>query len=429
MVRIGIRKTEITPPVGIPLVGFAGRGPSVGIHDSLYATAFVASGENQTIAIVDCDLLGINAEFTQAVRDEVHDRTGIPPQHLMIACTHTHYGPDVYRDKARPDVSAYQSHLKFQLAGIVQEAMDAQEPAQIGVGWGQSFIGINRRERKPDGNIVLGQNPGGPIDRSVGVCRISAADGRPLGTIVNFATHPVSQTGSMRFISADYPGQTRDIVEQLTGAPCLFLQGACGNINSVRMEDSHEPPRSLGTRLGCEVVRIWETIETAEISQVAAAIETRQLPRYRYGSQESAEQLVCDLEEQLERLKARDESSGSVYWAELRLNRVRQAVASWKGEQEMEPVSAEFQAYRLGDLAWATAPAEVFNEIGQEIKSASPFGHTFFVGYTNGSIGYVPVPEAYPEGGYEVTHACQVDPEASQILSRTCLALLESIHD
>jgi hypothetical protein len=41
-------------------------------------------------------------------------------------------------------------------------------------------------------------------------------------------------------------------------------------------------------------------------------------------------------------------------------------------------------------------------EIAMEVKARSIARHTVFAGYTNGSIGYLPTPEAYEEGGYEV---------------------------
>ena len=69
----------------------------------------------------------------------------------------------------------------------------------------------------------------------------------------------------------------------------------------------------------------------------------------------------------------------------------------------------------------------MFNEIGVAIKSRSPFADTFFVGYTNGSIGYIPVPQAYPEGGYEVEFASQVNPEAAGIVTEGCLKLLRTL--
>jgi len=427
MPRIGIRRADITPPVGIPLIGFAGRGPAIGVHDPLYATALVASDGSQTIALIACDLLYVSADLTAAVRQEIEGRLGIPGTCVALTCTHTHYGPETDPESSHPDVAAYLGALMFQLAGLVQEAMASRQTALLGVGWGQSDIGINRRERRPDGSIWLGRNPGGPVDRSVGVCRIGDACGVPMATIVNFAAHPVSQNSRMQLVSSDYPGQARQVIERLTGAPCLFLQGACGDINAVRMEDSYEPARSLGVRLGCEVVRVWETIAPSHEGCLASASEVRRLPGYRYGSAEHASALAAELDDEVRRLQAEKAPEGARYWAELRLKRAREAVASWHGGPALEPVDAEFQAYRLGDLAWATAPAEVFNEIGGEVKALSPFRDTFFVGYANGSIGYLPTPNAYDEGGYEVTHACRVDPAAAGIAIETCSRLLQQV--
>ena len=81
----------------------------------------------------------------------------------------------------------------------------------------------------------------------------------------------------------------------------------------------------------------------------------------------------------------------------------------------------------MGGLALVTAGGEIFTEIGARVKGGSPFPHTFYVGYANDSIGYVPVPEAYAEGGYEVTHASQVDPEAAGILTEGSLRLLAQL--
>jgi hypothetical protein len=231
----------------------------------------------------------------------------------------------------------------------------------------------------------------------------------------------------MRMISADYPGRARRVVEELTGAPCLFFQGACGNVNSIRMENDYEPARSLGTRLGCEVVRVWETVSPGEAEGVGSSTQVVGLPTYRYGSLEEAERLSAKLSEQLETLKREGGSDGAIYWNALRLERVNEAVQHWKASTAPEPVEAEFQAFHIGPLSWATAPGEIFNQLGGAVKRESPFEETFFVSCTNGSIGYVPVPEAYQEGGYEVTHACRVDPHASDILVETCGSLLRDL--
>ena len=53
----GVARATITPPVGIDMSGFAGREPSLGIHDELYATALVFEEGEERVALVTCDLL------------------------------------------------------------------------------------------------------------------------------------------------------------------------------------------------------------------------------------------------------------------------------------------------------------------------------------------------------------------------------------
>jgi len=427
VLSVGVARADITPPVGIKSLGFAARGPLTRYHDPLLATALVFVMGSQRAALIGCDLLDLDAGTVQEIRRRINAKTGIPESAITIACTHTHYGPDAHRDRADPMVNAYHANLIHVLTGIVEAAAATLRPARIGVGWGASDIGVNRREKLPDGQIILGQNPTGPIDRAVGVLRIDALDGAPLACIVNFQTHPVSQTWQVDHISADYPGSMRVTVEKLIPAPCLFLQGASGNINTAWMEPSYEPARTLGVRLGCEVVRVWETIQPTPTDQLAVAGQVVDLPRTRYGSPEGAAAVVAETEQEIETLKAEGAFEGLIRWAKKRLTFAQEALDSWKTGELPTPVKAECQAWRIGDLGLVTTPAEVFNEIGAQVKDGSPFTHTFFLGYTNDSIGYIPVPEAYAEGGYEVVHASQVAPEAAGVLIEACIGLLKSL--
>lgn len=427
--HIGIARVDITPPVGIPMVGFAGRGPSIAVHDPLTATVLaLTDGEDQALLICT-DLLQPQAETVASFRRAIAAATSIAPDRILLHSAHNHFGPDVDRAENAPIVDAYRANLEHLLAGAAYQAVHDQQPACMGTAWGASDIGINRREKKPDGRIVLGHNPDGPIDRQVGVVRFADADGRPLATLVNFACHPVCQSGQMRSLSADFPGRMRQVVETLTSAPCLFLQGACGNINPILMEHAYEPARTLGARLGCEVVKVWETIQPREATGVRVTSKTVSLPRYSFGTAANAAQLKDELAQELKQLAEQEGSAGRIEWAQRRLERVSQAVDSWNSGDPQPPIDAELQALRLGELGIATAPGEIFNEIGQAVKTHSPFPHTFFAGYANGSIGYVPVRTAYPEGGYEVTHACQVDPEAAGLIETGCLELLQSLAD
>ena len=80
--QIGIARTDITPPVGIPMVGFAGRGPSTQVHDPLYATALVALEDDKSAALIALDLLGLKAETIAEIRHTIHTATDISPERI-----------------------------------------------------------------------------------------------------------------------------------------------------------------------------------------------------------------------------------------------------------------------------------------------------------------------------------------------------------
>lgn len=426
-ISVGVARADITPPVGIKSAGFAVRGPLTRLHDPLLATALAFDDGQRRAALIACDLLHIDAQTVAEVRAQIERTTAIPGDAVTVACTHTHYGPDPYRNLDDPLVAAYRSNLIYTLSGVVSEAALRLQPARFGISWGESHIGINRREKLPDGRVILGQNPGGVIDRAVGVLRIDSSEGAPLACVVNFPTHPVSQTGSVDHISADYPGKMREVVEGLTGAQCIFLQGAAGNINASIMEPRYEAARTLGVRLGCEVVRLWETIVPRAATGIQVVQGNVDLPRTRYGSRENATALVAELEQEIGELEAQGGSESRLEWAHARLMRAQAALESWTSGVLPEPVKAELQAWRIGALGLVTTPGEIFTQIGMRVKKASPFAHTFFLAHSNDSIGYIPIPEAYPEGGYEVTHASQVAPEAAGILTEGCLRLLNAL--
>ncbi|MCC6446660.1 MAG: hypothetical protein IT210_24815 [Armatimonadetes bacterium] len=427
----GVARAVITPPVGVEMAGFAGRGPSVGVHDDLFATVMVAESRGDKAAVVSCDLLYLTAAQVRLIRQEIADRTGILPENIMVACTHTHYGPstpDPDEEDASP-LAHYVRGLRFYIAGAAQRATERMQPVVMGVGRGASEIGINRRERRPDGTIVLGHNPEGVIDREVGVVRLDTPEGEPVAALVNFACHPVAQGWNTREVSADIPGQMRKVMESLTGTACLYLQGGCGNINPKEMEIAWEPARRQGTILGCDAVRVYETIRPGHAEGVDAAGQTIHLPRRAFASRAEADRKVSDLEDELADLRARglkDEDS-AVWWANHRLKRAREMRESLETGVPLPPVSAEMQAVRIGGAVFVSSPGEPFAEIGLEIKSESPWPDTFFVGYANGSIGYIPWPTAYAEGGYEVEHASKVGPEAASQVVDAGRELLEAL--
>jgi neutral ceramidase len=444
--RAGVARVTVTPPIGISMFGFAGRGPAAGIHDDLTATALVLEGPQtqlsgaeqdegvSRLAIIACDLLFLRFEEVRAVRKAIARLCDVPPDQVVIACSHTHYGPltEPERDEQGPQVESYLANLVHLLAGAVAMARARVVPCRLGFGQGEVRIGVNRRERAADGQIILGQNPSGPVDPRVAVLRIDDVDGNPLAAVLNYACHPVSLGSRCTDISADFPGTARRLVEEETGAVCLFLQGATGNINPLLMGWDWTHLARLGLPLGAEAVRVyWGAEPGAESTNggLAAAVSELHLPPLVPASIEEGRETVAMLERERERLSAEGDE-GALWWVERRLARVRRGLEAVHGGTPLPPVEAELMALRLSDsIGLVTAPGEIFTEIGQSIVARSPFPQTLYATYANGTIQYVPTRAAYAEGGYEVTHACQVAPEAGEQIEEESVRLLQNIHD
>ena len=445
----GTARVVITPPVGIHLTGFAGRAPSLGVHDDLYATALVLAGhDGERVVLVSLDVLGMYGDHVApAIKAEVERATGIPGDRILLTCTHTHYGPvltDHQEGGDAPIAVAYRAALPHYVSGVVSAAIAALRPVTLAAGRGHVKIGINRRELR-EGRIVLGQHPDGPLDSEVLVWRFDAAPtpdtpapDAPLGwlrhapdtvaTIVSYACHPVSLGGSMRYMTADFPGIARAEVERLVGGTCLFLQGACGNINPSLMLPEWDVPLRLGRALGAEAARATLFAEPVEALPLRFNRRAAGLPALLPASLEAGERLIAQQEAERARLLSQSTPSpGRLWWVEQVLERARAGVESLRTGRPLPPVEGTYAALRLGETALVSNPTELFCEIGMEIKRASPFTHTAVVGYTDAAIGYVPTRAAYPDGGYEVERASRVGPDAADLLRDVSLDLLRSL--
>ena len=151
------------PPIGVPLSGYftaEGRKETArDVHDDLYARALVLNDGECTVAIVTTDLIGLGDEELAAVRRIVQRDAGIAPEHLVLACTHTHSGPIVHpfphTDLVPGQADEHYFHLLPRLIGsAVTMAVRRQRPARVGAASGNSYININRREMLPDGIVA-----------------------------------------------------------------------------------------------------------------------------------------------------------------------------------------------------------------------------------------------------------------------------------
>ena len=433
--RAGVYRVDITPPVGISMVGYYAReGVSMGIERPLTATALLLNTDTRRLAIVACDLIFIQNPAVDLIRHSIAAAIGTTPDGVLINCSHTHCGPTLpgftfESDAQRAMQAVYQDHLRNVLTGCAYAAGQRMRPARIGFDRGSARIGINRREKDVDGKVVLGENPDGLLDPEVPVVRVDEVDGRPLAVLFSYGCHTVTMGPKCLMFSPDYAGPARQVIEDATGTTALFLQGAAGNINPIcgigATEDDSDNMNRVGQTLGAEALQAMLRIRThqkrgprevfASLSRnftypyvpvedgdadIAATSEVVDLPTMALPPLEEARQILEARTQSFE--KARKDG-----WPEHRLAALRR-FCDWakvlygkvaSGARHVS-IPLTLQSMRINDIAIAAAAGETLVELGLGVKRRSPFPNTIFLGYSNGCIGYISPEDAYPPEGW-----------------------------
>jgi hypothetical protein len=393
----GVCRRVITPPRGIYLIGYGDRSKgNLGVHDDLSATALVLDDGEKRIAIVALDILTIN-EF---IVDRVRARLG--KTEAILCCSHTHSGPIAYADeKSPPKNREYIDTLVENIVQAVQEAEADLIPARLAYSHGQAGVGINRREKMPDGRMEIGRNPAGPRDKSVQVVSIYTGENHRLATLVNYACHGTVLGPDNLLVSADWIGVMRERVEQELGGLTLFLQGATADINpDMYWEDRRAFEKAA--EQGLDVAQ-------AVLSAVGSGSEEiRAVPI-------GLERLEAWLPTETPALTPQPPKNyGRPLLAMSKLPSILSIFTDllldqrypWKPVIEAKngfwSVPMRINAVRIGDLAFVSFAAETFTEIGMKVKAASPAAHTLFASVSDGCISYLHTAESHDEGGYEV---------------------------
>lgn len=415
MLRAGASDVIITPPVGGRLDGYGSRtAPSVRVHDDLHARAVVVDDGQTTVAIVSCDLIGVDRRLVAAARSLVVAATGIPAAHVMVSATHTHGGPAGLRSDA--DAALTETTARA-IAGAVIAAHASLRPAVIKAGRGSvDSVSQNRRD------------PAGPADSALQVVLFDAPDPQDgaIAAIVNFACHATVMFETNLEISADYPGYAAETVSGILGGdvPVLFLNGACGDVNPSWIEQRFDEARRVGSIVGAEAARRLQELRPLGAVQRTWNIRWNELtenpvrsgkliePRLRVASEQvdvamrslpPPEEYDRRMTELRTALDARlDVPARRNLTAELTRLQGERAVAARMGPGGARRLAPEIQAIAFGsDCAVLGLPGEFFAETGMAIRAEASLPNLLIACYSNHYLYYVVPHHAFDEGGYE----------------------------
>ena len=268
--KAGAAKVDITP---VDIAGFHNVWGTefTGVHDKVYTRCLILDNGSQKAAIINLDLAGV--PFGLEILGEISERTGIPERNIIICGSHAHDAPiDFMGDTEQANL--WKASIKESVFYALDLAEDMMQPAKFGVGSGKAYVNINRDEYTEDG-WLLGNNPGGPSDKTVRVIQVRSMDDKPIAVFVNYAVHAVVLGPDNDKATADLPGATSSYIEEQLGGNvvALWTSGAAGDQNPVFMgwdttygkdidKDGFLINEALGVMLGEEVLRICQNMDS-----------------------------------------------------------------------------------------------------------------------------------------------------------------------
>jgi hypothetical protein len=453
--RAGAAASNITPPLGEPIVGGWAPSPATHIHDELYARCLVLDDGATRLAIAICDNVGIPREVCDAAKELVENATGIPRAQILIAATHTHSATNaggLSKVITAEPLRDYQKFLARRIGDGVRRAMNNLEPARIG--WGTAseprhvfnrrwhmrtgpelrnpFGGVDQVRMNPSRGHADLLRPAGPTDPEIAFLSVQARDQPAVGArrlialLANYSLHYVGGVPDGH-VSADYFGVFADRISELLAARELdppfvgiLTNGTSGDINNIdfrvpeERREPYEKMRIVAHDVAAKVYAAHKSLEFHDWVPLAAA--TREL---RLGVRKPTPEMVQYLADVVNRPQG-----AAPYHAREQI--YAQRIALLQGAPD--DVQIPLQTFRIGEVGIAAIPFEVFVESGLEIKEKCPLDHAFTIELANGSYGYLPTAGQHELGGYETWLGTNyVEKEAATKIVRQVLEMFAEL--
>jgi hypothetical protein len=357
--KAGAAVRKITPEKLIPISGGMGTPEMpTATKGDLFARALVFEKGDTRVAIVSIDNLGWPAYLGDRSRKLIK---GIAPENVLIGVTHTHSAPDAY---AFPDekgnTAADLEYLNWcvkQVAEAVNEAISNLEPASLKTEVGEA-----------KGKIAYNYYAPELYDRRMGVIQAIATSGKnsgkPIATLINYATHPEILGTSRKLLSPDLCGPLYNRIEEKGGGVALFMNSAQGGMvtadtrieNGKEANDWNECIR-IGNLMADEAIRIVEPAQTQENPELFCASKTIEFP----------------IESEIMQYVLKNSP----------------LVPDSDKKGDYSKIKTRINLLNIGKAQIITIPGEALPNIGFYVKRYMKTDQPFLFGLTNDAFGYI----------------------------------------
>ena len=457
----GAARCDVTPVVGTfhRMWGAATHNRSTGVHRPLTATVLylqsLTDDDQPPRVLIALDHCLLWPKEMNQLLDSISAATKLDRNSLIVFFSHTHAaGLMGLERKDLPGgdlIEPYLNDLATKISELIRESKGCCVPASIVYGQGKCSLAQNRDYFDAErGRYVCGYNPNGATDDTVMVGRVTADTGSLIATFVNYACHPTTLAWENTLISPDYPGAMREVVEGATHAPCLFIQGASGDIGpkhgfvgDVNVADRNgrqlgyaalgaleslsapgEEYDYVGPVISGATLGIWkylpEPVERA--TQHSRWIDRRDLVPLKYRSVLPSR---ADLEQEELQHRAEEQEAiakgdaEAIRNAHAMVERTTRRLIRFAPLPPGESYPYPLIAWRIGDAVWLALDGEHYNILQRTLRARFPHIPLIIGTIANGStVWYLPEATSYGLGLYE---------EEVSVLAQGCLeAVIEA---
>lgn len=437
----GFARADMTPPVGIyhRMWGAATHDRATGVHRPLHATALALAPHqataNERQIILALDLCLLDDSEIHVIRKAVAEATGCRHEQIQIALSHTHGSGWLSRSRSHLPggelIVPFFEQLAETCARIATEAITNSTLATIVFGRAICTLAKHRDFYDAAAKCyVCGFNPDGQADDTVLIGKVMDARGNVLGSIVNYACHPTTLAWQNTLISPDYVGAMREVVERETGSPCVFLQGASGDLGP---KDGYVGDPAIadrnGRQLGYAVLAGLESLPrpgtyfeyTGPVISGATLGTWEHRPtgvrELRITEHWKCRSVVVELPYRTDLATLEDTRKALAHW-ESEESRATDPVLRREAHAKVEQMNRQItrlqslpqgrhypyrvELWQLGQSIWILVPGELYSEFQTRIRSRFPRYSVIISTITNGwQPGYIPSVSAFGYGIYQ----------------------------
>lgn len=420
IMEVGIARIDITPDGPIRLAGYGARPKSEAdqiIHRlSAKALAFGSDSEGSSV-LITVDLVGIPKHITGHLAEQLSKKVGLDPAQLVICASHTHGGPEVgnllnilqYRGETFSDsllaldqlihISHYTEQLSLKLEEVALAALDNRQPSLVA--WGQGEVGFAKNRR----------TPGGPVDTSLPLMRITNPEGDLKAVLVNYACHGTTLGGEVNKIHGDWMTEAQQMIESNHPGTVALVAIGCGADANPHPRGQMEHITLQAKELSDEVDRLLVAPLTPLTQAPVGRIKWINLP---FSQVPTIPELITQTEDK----------TVKGYYARLALDRIA------RGQAIPAELSYPVQVWSFGDeLAMINLAGEVVVDYSLRLKNELGSEHLWINAYSNDVPCYIASRRVIREGGYEAESSMYYYDKPSPFVEEVEDIIIKAVHE